>query len=256
MEQKTTSRGRYYDEYPGVTSIIGHCWPKGDALERWFMRNMAAEIAKDPDDMIEQLRQISALTPALRSTASEGLADWFMEVRQDTTAADRGTRIHNCVESVLRGKSWKKSKKLLKHPDERVCADAALSELLRLHFEPSVLEEVVAHTDLHYAGTVDMIGTITRTMLGKKRTTTVVLDLKTGARVRKHYDAQIAAYAMANVFGDTGEKKDSVHHGGILHVTKGEAKTYKVNIDEGFRVFDSCLRLYNYHYARVSKEEW
>ena len=260
MKQINTPNGRYYEtpnghKYPGVTTVLGTVWPTGRGLARWFLANAAREIIAHPEDLKELLRQVDKLPATLQGVAHEGLTDYLQSICDDTTAADRGTRIHEAVEAVLTGASTlKKAKKELKK-DEKTELVAVIDKLQTIHFQPERVEARGYSESPAYAGTVDLVGEIPSVVFGKKRSTPVIIDLKTSKSFRDQYHAQVAAYCNFTKWGDGSVIKQR-YSGGVLHVREGKCTLYKIDEVKGMQDFEACLAMYLSYTKKTKKEEW
>ena len=232
--------------YPSVTTIISAAWPS-DYLEAWKTRNIAKAIIANVEDMSERLERIKSRPPKMRELYSERLGETLLDWRDDHTAADRGTRIHEGLELLLTGQlSAKKLKKTMR-PEEYVQTLTAADALHRLGFQPMYVEAQVFHHGMKYAGTADLIGTYTRIVRGKKRKYVTCVDLKTGKRINRYFAAQLAAYSYAEELltgvGDVIEMP-KVKNALVLHVVAGKAQFYRVNLSHGWEDFQACERIY------------
>lgn len=203
--------------------------------------------------MASLFKRISKKPPRVQELHQIGLKERFIGWKQDYSAANRGTRIHTGTDYVLTGGPLEllpervtgtKYSELGEQmePNEYASVAMAVKKLDSLGFHPEYVEAPVYGHDPMYAGTVDYIGTIRKTMRGKKRKIRALIDLKTGARVSRAYISQLAAYARATEILVDGEIRPMprIDIALILDVRPDSAKLYQVDIEYGYRLFVAC----------------
>ena len=230
--------------YPGVTRIIGTTWPSG-GLEQWKMWNLARRFIANGDSMQKFLQSVEKIPNAFRDADIKHIQTVFSEWREDYTAANRGTRIHQGVEDYFKGKKKKQLRKEMS-PDEYPAVATAIDALERLRMTPEYLEVPAFRFDPKYAGTIDMIVKYTRLHHGKEHTYRAVVDLKTGKRINRSYAPQVAAYAMADEIWVNEEfiPMPAVSSAFILHVSANKGDFYRINLHNGWKDFEACYRIY------------
>ena len=248
-----TAAGRRYRHpnrklgYPSVTTIIGKAWPH-DYLEVWKMKNLAKTLIKNSDEVIERLQTIKERPQRIQDLSHEGLSALLIEWREDYSAADRGTRIHEGLEVLLRGEMTAKKLRKQMEPEEYAQVITAVHKLEEIHFQPTHIEvPVYGHDPVKYAGTADLIGEFSKHVRGKMRRYRAVIDLKTGRRVYKDYAAQLAAYARAQeILNSEGELEvmPEIKTALVLHVVAGAANLYRVDIEKGWDDFAACAHIF------------
>jgi hypothetical protein len=135
----------------------------------------------------------------------------------------------------------------------------------RWEIEPAASEVPVAHTDLRWAGTTDLIarsaravewlnqngGNIPPDALG-------IVDLKTGNKVRDKDAVQVRAYASANLAIIDGHEQPmpAVHWAGIIHVDENRAELQLIRPDRWDDVYQVWLRCLAQWQAADYKRGW
>ena len=177
---------------PSVTTVISAVWPPG-GLTYWRMKNVARKLATPENS--EAFSRISTRSSALREMGVDIWGDKFVDWRDDTTKADRGTRIHLAFEFVMRGwatlRYYREEGKLAL--DEYETLKNAVEFLREQGVTKGLCEVKLFGTTpgLRYAGTADLIVSLN----GRK----VVLDLKTGRNLSKTWSPQLGAHANPNL---------------------------------------------------------
>ena len=165
-------------------SVIKQAFPK--FLNNW-VASTVAEYAYDTKDAWKDLQKDEAIT--LLSGA---------HIRQRDRAAQRGTDVHQIVESLCQRRPI----------DVALIADNVRpyfphlnNFVLDMKLEPEIVEGVVFNHALGYGGTFDFIG---QTVMGRG-----LLDFKTRAKANSYDEeaAQAAAYALAEYVIVEGDNK-------------------------------------------------
>ena len=247
-----TPQGRKYKYpdksvgYPGVTTVIGQAWP-ATFLENWRIGNIAKEMCRRAAELAEYFTRIAKKPDRMRELHAKSLSNDLIEWKDDTTAADRGTRIHAGLEWLLRGETSKKKLRKKMKGEEFATVVAAYDELKRRDFQPEFIEApVYGHTPVKFAGTVDLIGTIKRKAPTREYRVRVLIDLKTGKQSKAH-SAQIAAYCQAEEILTKDGKlvpMPKVKVGLVLYAKPDNAELWRVDIQEGWADFLACYRIY------------
>ena len=187
-ERVDTPDGRFYKHpktgkpHPSVTTIIGEVWPS-TFLEAWKNRNCAQRMVENAELVHKRFKKIKKHRPGMRELYAPKVAKLIGEWREDYTAADRGTRIHEGLEKLLLGTSQKKIKKQMEPSEYAVMLNA--SALLEARGFEMEYTEVPAYGRSHslYAGTIDIVGSLKINRRGRTKKIKAVIDLKTGARI-------------------------------------------------------------------------
>lgn len=184
---------------PGVTTLLGKGLPK-PALPYWAAK-CVAEFVVDEPEQVEQLRSLG------RGPAVAALKAIPWQARDE--AAVRGTAVHEIAEHVVHGQEVDVPDHLIAH------VEGYARWLDEFGVEPVLTERQVAHRQLWYAGTFDLIATI--------RGVTWGLDLKTSKGVYGSTALQVAAYMGAEFYVTAdGEEKPLPHVDrlGVVHITE------------------------------------
>ena len=156
----STAQGRKYKYpgktrgYPGVTTVIGAAWP-AEYLEAWRIGNIAKRAVEHSGELSKRLKRVSKKPPKLRAMYATGLKETFIEWKDDSTAANRGTRIHQGLEHMLTADDAYDEL----YPDEQASVDTALAALQRFGVKIEHVEVPLYCHNPKYAGTADIIGT-------------------------------------------------------------------------------------------------
>ena len=231
--------------YPGVTTVIGSAWPSGH-LEDWRIGNIAKQCVENADALATRFKRISKKPDKIRDLYATGIKEQFIDWKDDYTAADRGTRIHEGLELRLTGENMEQLKSMMAL-DEYSSIRAAVKRLDKFNLTVEHVEVPVYCHDPKYAGTADIIGTYSKTVGNKTKKFRCVIDLKTGKRINKAYIPQLAAYARATELmlpDGTLRTMPKIHQAFVLHARPDKALLYRVDIAAGWRRFQSCHDIY------------
>jgi PD-(D/E)XK nuclease superfamily len=185
-------RGRTF-VVPSVTTILSALreHPDADALkaaDRWLRLAAKCRIERKPSRWPHQeVRLIFRNLPPTPPTWEEDRA--FNVALRFLQAGKRGSAIHKWIEKLLRwqiGGRRTQPKPLSEYPG--YCL-AATRFLLNHEAQPLHIEEIVFSRDHWFAGTTDLICVMNGTL--------VLIDWKSSYRLRRLYDAQLAAYCRA-----------------------------------------------------------
>ena len=142
-----TPSGRRYrhpgdtHQYPSVTTIIGSVWPS-HWLDHWKDKNAARAMLLDAKNVSKKLKRLADRPEDMLELYVPKYAEMMNKWRQDYTAANRGTRIHQGLEDSLNGTSDKKLKKTMVS-EEFATMVAARTALLGSGFVPEYVEAPV-----------------------------------------------------------------------------------------------------------------
>jgi hypothetical protein len=188
VRRKQAGRNHYYVDgndvrLPGVTTILGNGLPK-KALIDWSA-NATADYAVNNWDELGEMPVADRLTKLKRAR---------YDVRD--TAAKRGTEVHTIGEQLVRGEEVVVPEALRGH------TEAYVKFLDDFDVQPHLVEFVVASYRYGYAGTADLMATLTMPDGSKARW---LLDIKTNrSGVFGETALQLAAYRYADIYIDTG----------------------------------------------------
>ena len=219
---------------PSVTTVIGQAWPSGN-LERWRIGNIAKAMCRDAEAVGKRFKRLSRKPEAMRELSADKVREWLLDLREDMSAADRGTRIHTATEiRIAHGKRSRWDRGL--EPDERASAIGGVRAIKRFRLNPVHLElPLFGRSPVRYAGTADIIGT-------DEEGRWCVLDLKSGRRVSRTWLPQIAAYALADECWDGAQLQQMppIERGLVLHVRPESATFYEVDLDYAADIWHAC----------------
>lgn len=171
----------------GVTTLIGVL--NKEAIPKWAAGAVAEYVAQNAD-AVEQLR----------SMGERGMVNALKEVpwKKRDDAGERGTKLHDHAERLLRGED-------VDVDDELVpVIENALDFLDDWHIEPLLIEFATGHRAAWYAGTGDLIARYRRPDTGA--TGVGIFDWKSGKRIYPETGWQLAAYAGAEFHGLGGDE--------------------------------------------------
>lgn len=234
LQRIETKTGHYYKldgrRVTGVTTLIGGGLPK-PALVDWAAREVAEYVADNPDDVDSH-----------REAGRQQLVD-HLKTRHKAArdkAASRGTSIHAYAEQLVAGAEVDAPEELVGH------IEACARFLDDWRIEPVVVERPVASRAWWYSGTPDLIGDLPD---GRR----VIADWKTGrSGIWGETALQLAAYANAEFYLDTGDTEQPVPHvdaGLAVWIRADGYDTYEVaDLDGAFRIFQHVA-----HVARAAR---
>lgn len=167
---------------PGVTTILGVL--AKPALTKWAATQVAEYVADNPE-------AVTHLYAAGRGPMVAALKETPWQKRDD--AAERGSKLHDYAERLLRGET-------VDVPDDLVpVVENALRFLEEWKIEPVLIEKAVASREHWYAGTLDLVAVYTHPLTGEKGTG--IFDWKSGKRIYKEACFQLNAYGHAEFYG-------------------------------------------------------
>ena len=238
-----TPRHLYYfngaGPWPGVTTVTDVL--DKPALTKWH-RTQVAEAAIAHADRLLADRDAGNLEAAVA---------FLLAIRTEgTNSRERGTRIHQALESVLR-------REPIAVEDRDMPAVAGARTWLNEHgVQPIEVEAFLINETLGYGGTCDLIAEID----GE----TWLLDWKTSKSVGwpngNVYDEmrlQLAAYSRAEFIARPGDPEryqlPEITRFGILHVTDGGTRLYPADVTEAdWTAFRAALYLYGWRKGRAA----
>lgn len=172
---------------PGVTTILGVL--DKAALPKWAAGEVATYVANEPD-AVENLR----------SLGTTGMVNALKEIpwKKRDDAGDRGTKLHDYAEALLRGDE-------VDVDDELVpVIESALDFLDEWDMEPVLVEFAVGSREHWYAGTGDLIARYRHPHTGERGV--AIFDWKSGKRIYPETGWQLNAYAFAEFHGLGGDE--------------------------------------------------
>jgi len=246
MEAVSTPAGRVYVDddsrfrAPSVTSVIAAVWPS-EPLDRWRMRNVARRAVENAPQLRRRLKRLAERDGPFREMAARRLADLLWEWRDDSAAADRGTRIHAVFEGLVTGAV--EACDVTGPPDEAASALRAADAVDAAGLEIVWAEATLSGTDPRpFAGTADLIARDTQGRL-------CVIDLKTGRRFSRTAIPQLGAYSLADTVWPTPDTAAEVPDGGferalVLLAHPGSHQWYEISLDDARSVWRACSSLH------------
>jgi len=226
--------------WPGVTTITRVL--DAPALTNWKLGEVARSAIEHAERLIED-REAGKTDAAVKYLTT-----------LSTTAMDRGSRIHQAIESIL-----------LRQPveidprDEPAVAGARawLNQQAREHqLVPLKVEAFLINETLGYGGTLDLIASIDGV--------TWLLDWKTGksvawptGEVYEDHRLQLAAYANAEFVALPGDPEryplPLIERYGIVHVTDGGTRLYEANVTGAdWTAFRACKYLSDWRKGKAT----
>ena len=253
--------------YFSVTSIIGRAWP-APFLEEWRNTNLFNALVCNTDNIVEKLAALN--TDNIIEELKEG-SKWdsgnidiavtkhrearelFDNVRNDTSAADRGTRIHKTIEMYLRtGDKHYISEHHRKNEEEGNIAASTLLWLRKNKIEPLYLEVPIWSTApaIRYTGVVDLV--VDGERFGYPDSW-VYFDFKFGKNINPTYAMQLAAYASADECQLEGvdllpnsktHDAKNVYVAGVIHNHSGDVELIDVKLDDAWSHFCVLYKMF------------
>jgi hypothetical protein len=226
----------YFDgkgPWPGVTTITRVL--DAPALTNWKLNQVALAAIENAERLVED-REAGKTDAAVKYLTT-----------LSTSAMDRGSRIHQAIESVLRREPYELD------PRDEPAIEGARAWLNEQKVRPVAVEAFLLHETLGYGGTLDLIAVID----GE----TWLLDWKTGKSVAdpkgvvySDHRLQLAAYTNAEFLAKPGDPErypvPEIARYGIVHVTDGGTRLYEASVSEDdWIAFRACLRLYQWRKA-------
>lgn len=219
--------------WPGVTTVTDVL--DKPALVKWHKEQVALAALTHAERLIEDRTagNQDAAVAFLLATRNEG-----------TNGRERGSRIHETLEGILRRQGPKVD------PRDEAAISGARTWLNEHTVRPLEIEAFLIHETLGYGGTCDLMAEIDGEVW--------LVDWKTSKSVAwpdgKVYDEmrlQLAAYARAEFSAKLGDPNryalPVITRFGILHVTDGGTRLYEAQVTEDdWIAFRACLRLYGW----------
>jgi len=168
--------------------------------ERWYVRGIVDELNnKLENEFVPSVSWISGFYPK-GIAFYKWLADkgWNEAEALKSSAGNKGSKIHQAIESLLKGKEVRMREKFLNREtlqEEELTVDEyeAIMSFVDWYNEtnPEIVgtEQVVFNDEYGYAGTVDLICRIGDQLY--------IIDFKTGQSIWPEYELQISAYKHA-----------------------------------------------------------
>jgi hypothetical protein len=230
-----TPRHLYYfngaGPWPGVTTVTGVL--DKPQLTSWQLKQVALSALENAERLVDDRDN------------GRGEAAVAYLLAGNTSARDRGSRIHQAIEHVLR-----RATNVPVDPRDQPAVEGARTWLNEAKVRPLEVEAFLINETLGYGGTLDLVATID----GE----TWLLDWKTGksvawpsGEVYEDHRLQLAAYAHAEFLAKPGDPTryamPEVSRYGIVHVTDGGTRLYEAHVTEDdWIAFRACLRLWQW----------
>jgi hypothetical protein len=217
--------------WPGVTTVTDVL--DKPALTRWKVNQVAIAALESAERLVEDRE------------AGRGEAAMKYLTTGNTAARDRGSRIHQALEWILR-----RAANVAVDPRDESAVEGARLWLNQHKVRPLEVEAFLINETFGFGGTCDLIAEIDGEVW--------LLDWKSGNSVAwpsgQVYDEmrlQLAAYAHAEFIAKVADPEryqlPAIERYGILHVTDGGTRLYEADVDEeDWIVFRACLRLHQW----------
>lgn len=214
-------------------------------LTQWLIGKQCDAVQQACLDVLDELydrdKPIDPL--ALRTMVQMRAKEYRRNAKNDTTAADRGSEVHEALALWLKGEPNKveasKLNELQRHQYMSAC-----EWMVKNGFKPVYVEEPIYHPLMGYAGTPDAIG-----FMDDKLT---VLDFKTG-KVWPSHKVQVTAYAEMHSAMKPGE---SCRHACILGLPRklDQELVEHCNAYSPYylEVFKACLTIHEFNQKEKS----
>jgi hypothetical protein len=210
---------------PGVTGILDIVGSKDkvNRLMGWAKKNCLLKVA-------EHIRAFSGKSLIVDETWIEAVrkSAWKRDKEMLKEAGDIGTRVHNAIDSFIKGEEP------LLDPDTKQGFDNFLAWLKESRIKLIQGDTYIASLKMGYGGAMDALGEID----GKL----VLLDWKTSNYIQENYSLQAAAYTMAfeECFEQDIDKAFVVRFG---KEKSGDIEPKEVNLLNATKAFKSALDL-------------
>jgi hypothetical protein len=237
-----TKFGHYYkdgagDRIPGVTTILNAGVPKPQLID--WAGNKSAELAVDNWEELGDMKPLARL-------------DWIKQARKtsENLVKNKGTRVHAIAETVVQG-----SQATFESDTEEQLIRPHVENYIRFidqfELDPVLVEVVVVHYDIGYAGTLDLIADITNPHTAERERW--LLDLKTGEKgIWPETALQLSAYRSAQFYVDNDGTEQPMlpidpNKCAAINVTADDALFIPVTADEqAFKVFRYAQKMYEF----------
>jgi hypothetical protein len=232
-----TTRHLYYfngeGPWPGVTTVTDVL--DKPALVKWMKEQVALAALKHADRLVtdREAGNQEAAVAFLLAARNEG-----------TNGRDRGTRIHDALQSIL-----------LRQPvaiadQDRPAIEGARSWLNENGVRPLEVESFLLNPTMGYGGTCDLIAEIAgEVWLLDWKSSKSVADAK--GKVWREMRLQLAGYSRSEFIARPADPNrypiPPIQRLGIVHVTDAGTRLYPVDIDEqDWIAFRACLYLHRW----------
>jgi hypothetical protein len=239
-----TPRHLYYfggnGPWPGVTSVTDVL--DKPALLQWHKKQIAEAALANAERLVKDREDGN----------DEAAIAFLLKARNEgTNGRERGTRLHETLERVLRREDPKID------PRDVAAVQGARLWLNEFKVKPLEVESFLINETLGYGGTCDLVAVIGGEVW--------LLDWKTSksvawpdGRVYDEFRLQLAAYARAEFIGRVGDSNryqvPPITRFGIVHVTDGGTRLYPADVsDDDWIAFRACLRLYRWRSSRSAR---
>lgn len=173
---------------PGVTTVLGVL--NKPAIAKWAASQVAEYVADNRD-------AVGHLYSAGRTPMVAALKETPWQKRDD--AADRGTKLHDYAEQLLRGEEVDVPETLAP------VVENALRFLDEWQIAPLLIEAAVASREHQYAGKLDLVAKYRNPRSGQRGIG--IFDWKSAKRIYAACAFQNAAYAGAEFHGEHGDEQ-------------------------------------------------
>ncbi len=241
VRRHPTKWGHYYkdgngDRIPGVTTILNGGVPKPQLID--WAGNKSAELA------VDNWEELSDLKPLAR-------VDWIKQARKtsENLVKNKGTRVHAIAEAVVQGREA-----IFEGDEEQLIRPHVENYIHFLDLwevEPILVEVVVVHYDIGFAGTLDLIADITNPHSGERERW--LLDIKTGEKgIWPETALQLSAYRAAQFYVDNDGNEQPMlqidpDKCAAINVTADDAILIPVQADaDAFKVFRFAQKMYEF----------
>jgi hypothetical protein len=217
--------------WPSVTTVTDVL--DKPALTKWQREQVARAAVQHAERLVVD-REAGNIDAAIA---------YLLTVRDaGTDGRDRGHRIHETLESVLRREPY------IVNPLDEPAVTGARAWLNERHVKPLEAEAFLIHETAGYGGTCDLIAEIDGEVW--------LLDWKTGKSVAwpdgRVYDEmryQLAGYAHAEFIARPADPVrypvPAITRFGVVHVTDAGTRLYETDVtDDDWTTFRACLWIY------------
>lgn len=237
---RTTSHLYYFNgqgPWPGVTTVTDVL--DKPALTRWKVEQVALAALENAERLIDD-----------RDSGKAEAAVKYLTTGS-TAARDRGSRIHQALEWILR-----RMADVAVDPRDVPAVEGARLWLNEHKVRPIAVEAFLINETVGFGGTCDLIAEID----GE----TWLLDWKSSKSVAwpsgQVYDEmrlQLAAYSRAEFIAKVADPErhplPAIERFGILHVTDGGTRLYEANVTEDdWRTFRACLWIHGWRKGKAA----
>jgi hypothetical protein len=223
--------------WPGVTTVTDVL--DKPALVRWKVEQVALAALENAERLVDD------------RDSGRGEAAVKYLTTGNTAARDRGSRIHQALEHVLR-----RATNVPVDDRDQPAVNGARLWLNEHHVKPLEVEAFLINETVGYGGTCDLIAEIDGEVW--------LLDWKTSKSVAwpsgQVYDEmrlQLAAYSRAEFIAKVADPEryevPAIERFGILHVTDGGTRLYEADVTEAdWTTFRACLWIHGWRKGKAA----